>query len=55
MEATPKKYMLDTNIFDSLAKGRFTADRIPSDGELCATAVQLEELKDHGTVRKDRN
>jgi predicted nucleic acid-binding protein len=37
--------MLDTNIFDSLAKGSFATDRLPSDGKLCATRVQMEELK----------
>jgi rRNA-processing protein FCF1 len=46
MARSSKKYMLDTNIFDSLAKGRFAVDRLPSDGKLYATAVQFEELKD---------
>lgn len=40
-----KRYMLDTNIFDALVKGWLTVDRFPSDGTLCATHVQLEELK----------
>lgn len=37
--------MLDTNIFDAIVKGSFPPDRLPSDGELCATAIQWEELK----------
>ncbi len=40
-----KCYMLDTNILDSLAKGRLTVDELPSDGKLWVTPVQLEELK----------
>lgn len=44
-DTSSKCYMLDTNIFDALAKGRLSLDRLPSDGELRATRVQLEELK----------
>ncbi|HXN72251.1 MAG TPA: hypothetical protein VN861_06825 [Candidatus Acidoferrales bacterium] len=47
-----KKYMLDTNIFDSLVKGRLAISRLPSDGEFCATAIQLEELKNIRDSRK---
>jgi predicted nucleic acid-binding protein len=39
-------YMLDTNIFDALAKGQLSLGSLPSDGQFRATRVQLEELKD---------
>jgi predicted nucleic acid-binding protein len=39
------KYMLDTNIFSNLAKRKIGTTDLPSDGQLCATAVQLCELE----------
>ena len=44
-DSLSKCNMLDTNIFDSVAKGRLALDGLPSDGKLLATRVQLEELK----------
>ena len=38
-------FMVDTNVFDALAKGRLSLDSLPSDEKLRATRVQLEELK----------
>ena len=37
-------YMLDTNIFDRLAKGVLDIGGLPSDGEFFATSVQIKEL-----------
>lgn len=48
----PRRYMLDTNIFDAVVKGKLKLDHLPSDGQLCATTVQLAELErtpDNGT------
>jgi predicted nucleic acid-binding protein len=41
-----KRYLLDTNVFDALAKGSIQRSDLPSDGRLCATSVQLAELED---------
>jgi hypothetical protein len=40
-----KCYMLDTNVFDHLVKGRIKFDQLPTDGKFLATPVQLVELK----------
>jgi predicted nucleic acid-binding protein len=40
-----RRYLLDTNVFDALAKGAIQASDLPSDGQLCATTVQLAELE----------
>ena len=37
-------YMLDTNIFDRLAKGQLDIGDLPNDGEFYATSVQIQEL-----------
>ena len=37
-------YMLDTNIFDRLAKGQLDISNLPNDGEFYATSVQKKEL-----------
>lgn len=37
-------YMLDTNIFDRLAKGQLDMGDLPNDGEFYATSVQIQEL-----------
>lgn len=37
-------YMLDTNIFDRLAKGGLDIGDLPSDGEFFATSIQIKEL-----------
>lgn len=36
--------MLDTNIFDRLAKGQLDICKLPNDGEFYATSVQIQEL-----------
>ena len=36
--------MLDTNIFDRLAKGQLDMGDLPNDGEFYATSVQIQEL-----------
>lgn len=40
-----RRYLLDTNIFDALAKGAIQPSDLPFDGLLCATSVQLAELE----------
>lgn len=37
-------YMLDTNIFDRLAKGQLDLGDLPNDGGFYATSVQINEL-----------
>ncbi|PYP90125.1 MAG: hypothetical protein DMG65_12255 [Candidatus Angelobacter sp. Gp1-AA117] len=40
-----RRYLLDTNVFDALAKGTIQRSDLPTDGQLCATSVQLAELE----------
>jgi hypothetical protein len=37
--------MFDTNIFSNLIEGEILPNDLPSDGQFCATYVQLKELK----------
>ena len=37
-------YMLDTNIFDRLAKGQLDIGDLPRDGRFFATSIQIQEL-----------
>src|SRR5579859_5100226 len=40
-----RRYLLDTNVFDALIKGAIQRSDLPSDGQFCATTVQLSELE----------
>jgi predicted nucleic acid-binding protein len=38
------KYVLDTNIFNKLVDGSLVIDELPSDGQMVATHIQIDEL-----------
>ncbi|MBK8321533.1 MAG: type II toxin-antitoxin system VapC family toxin [Betaproteobacteria bacterium] len=39
------RYVVDTNVFNRIADGRFSRAELPQDAELVATHIQIDEIK----------
>jgi len=50
----PKKYMLDTNVFNRVVEGRFSIDDLPQDGEYFFTHAQMDEINNTPDKYKEK-